>query len=173
MGCEAVPHRATVYAQLVESELLWSWAQLQPVEVEGLRLVPPPDVGRCTGAHSVCDIQLSQVSPRWFTQLSPLCAMFRYGSVKQYSVMWFVAQHHPFTPTFTFWSVLHPSSILVWISVNQSAVPLSPILLSLWLSPVVGLRLSCPGGTLRWIPVGTLCAPWLLAGRTKHHKQLR
>ncbi|XP_015252944.1 PREDICTED: protein arginine N-methyltransferase 7 isoform X1 [Cyprinodon variegatus] len=75
-GCEAVPHRATVYAQLVESELLWSWAQLQPVEVEGLRLVPPPAVGRCAGAHSVCDIQLSQVSPSSFTPLSPLCTMF-------------------------------------------------------------------------------------------------
>ncbi|XP_035521546.1 protein arginine N-methyltransferase 7 [Morone saxatilis] len=75
-GCEAVPHRATVYAQLVESELLWSWAQLQPVEVEGARLVPPPTVSRCAGAHSVCDIQLSQVSPRSFTPLGPLCTMF-------------------------------------------------------------------------------------------------
>ncbi|XP_014825072.1 PREDICTED: protein arginine N-methyltransferase 7 isoform X1 [Poecilia mexicana] len=75
-GCEAVPHRATVYAQLVESELLWSWAQLQPAEVEGARLVPPPAVGRCAGAHSVCDVQLSQVSPSSFTPLSPLCAMF-------------------------------------------------------------------------------------------------
>ncbi|KAG7999624.1 Protein arginine N-methyltransferase 7 [Nibea albiflora] len=75
-SCEAVPHRATVYAQLVESELLWSWAQLQPVEVEGARMVPPPDVGRCAGAHSVCDIQLSQVSPRSFTPLGPLCTMF-------------------------------------------------------------------------------------------------
>lgn len=76
-GCEAVPHRATVYAQLVESELLWSWAQLQPVEVEGARLLPPPSVGCCAGAHSVCDIQLSQVSPRSFTPLGPLCTMFR------------------------------------------------------------------------------------------------
>ncbi|XP_069017981.1 protein arginine N-methyltransferase 7 [Embiotoca jacksoni] len=75
-GCEAVPHRATVYAQLVESELLWSWAQLQPAEVEGARLVPPPAVGRCAGAHSVCDIQLSQVSPASFTPLGPLRAMF-------------------------------------------------------------------------------------------------
>uniref|UniRef100_A0A8D2ZM15 Protein arginine N-methyltransferase n=1 Tax=Scophthalmus maximus TaxID=52904 RepID=A0A8D2ZM15_SCOMX len=75
-GCEAVPHRATVYAQLVESELLWSWAQLQPVEVGGARLVPPPAVGHCAGAHSVCDIQLSQVSPKSFTPLGPLCAMF-------------------------------------------------------------------------------------------------
>ncbi|XP_017289726.1 protein arginine N-methyltransferase 7 isoform X1 [Kryptolebias marmoratus] len=75
-GCEAVPHRATVYAQLVESELLWSWAQLQPVEAEGAQLVPPPAIGRCAGAHSVCDIQLSQVSPASFTPLSPLCTMF-------------------------------------------------------------------------------------------------
>ncbi|XP_029378432.1 protein arginine N-methyltransferase 7 [Echeneis naucrates] len=75
-GCVAVPHRATIYAQLVESELLWSWAQLQPAEVDGIRLVPPPDVGRCAGAHSVCDIQLSQVSPNNFTPLSPLCKMF-------------------------------------------------------------------------------------------------
>lgn len=75
-GCEAVPHRATIYAQLVESELLWSWAQLQPVEVEGTQLVPPPTVGRCAGAHSVCDIQLSQVPPHSFTPLGPLCTMF-------------------------------------------------------------------------------------------------
>uniref|UniRef100_A0A1A8DDB6 Protein arginine N-methyltransferase n=1 Tax=Nothobranchius kadleci TaxID=1051664 RepID=A0A1A8DDB6_NOTKA len=75
--CEAVPHRATVYAQLVESDLLWSWAQLKPVEVEGARLVPPPAAGCCAGAHSVCDIQLSQVPPTSFTPLSPVCTMFR------------------------------------------------------------------------------------------------
>ncbi|XP_033942749.1 protein arginine N-methyltransferase 7 isoform X2 [Pseudochaenichthys georgianus] len=75
-GCEAVPHRATVYAQLVESELLWSWAQLQPVEVEGTRLVPLPTGAPCAGAHAVCDIQLSQVPPHSFTPLGPLCTMF-------------------------------------------------------------------------------------------------
>ncbi|KAF6724501.1 Protein arginine N-methyltransferase 7 [Oryzias melastigma] len=74
--CEAVPHRATVYAQLVESELLWGWTQLQPTEVGGLRLLPPPAVSRCAGAHSVCDVQLSQVSPASFTPLSPVCSMF-------------------------------------------------------------------------------------------------
>lgn len=76
-GCEAVPHRATVYAQLVESPLLWSWAQLQPQQVEGAQLRPPAAVGRCAGAHSVCDIQLSQVPPDSFTPLGPLCTMFR------------------------------------------------------------------------------------------------
>ncbi|MFT7816880.1 protein arginine N-methyltransferase 7 isoform X2 [Arapaima gigas] len=75
-GCEAVPHRATVYAQVVQSEQLWSWAQLQPVEVAGFQLLPPPEVVRCAGAPSVCDIQLSQVSPESFTPLSPLSAMF-------------------------------------------------------------------------------------------------
>lgn len=75
-GCEAVPHRATVYAQLVESELLWSWAQLQPLQVGGSRLAPPPDVALCAGAHAVCDVQLSQVSPQSFTPLGPLCTMF-------------------------------------------------------------------------------------------------
>ncbi|KAK0156199.1 Protein arginine N-methyltransferase 7 [Merluccius polli] len=75
-GCEAVPHRATVYAQLVESELLWSWGQLQPMEVGGGRLAPPPAVTHCAGAHSVCDIQLSQVPPQHFTPLGPLCTMF-------------------------------------------------------------------------------------------------
>lgn len=81
-GCEAVPHRATVYAQLVESELLWSWAQLQPVEVEGTRLVPLPTGAPCAGAHAVCDIQLSQVPPHSFTPLGPLCTMFKYESKK-------------------------------------------------------------------------------------------
>uniref|UniRef100_A0AAZ3PP17 Protein arginine N-methyltransferase n=1 Tax=Oncorhynchus tshawytscha TaxID=74940 RepID=A0AAZ3PP17_ONCTS len=75
-GCEAVPHRATVYAQLVESEQLWSWAQLQPMEVDGRKLLPPPAVSHCAGAHSVCDIQLSQVPPHHFTPLGPLCTMF-------------------------------------------------------------------------------------------------
>ncbi|KAG5273441.1 hypothetical protein AALO_G00151340 [Alosa alosa] len=76
-GCEAVPHRGTVYAQLVESERLWSWTQLQPVEVDDdKRLMPPSAVGCCAGAPSVCDIQLSQVPPHSFTPLGPLCTMF-------------------------------------------------------------------------------------------------
>ncbi|XP_076878322.1 protein arginine N-methyltransferase 7 [Brachyhypopomus gauderio] len=75
-ACEAVPHRATVYAQLVESEQLWSWTQMGPVQVEGRTLLPPAQLGQCAGAPSVCDIQLSQVSPGAFTRLGPLCTMF-------------------------------------------------------------------------------------------------
>ncbi|CAB1323318.1 unnamed protein product, partial [Coregonus sp. 'balchen'] len=43
--------------QLVESEQLWSWAELQYMEVDGCKLLPLPAVGLCAGAHSVCDIQ--------------------------------------------------------------------------------------------------------------------
>ncbi|CAB1313941.1 unnamed protein product [Coregonus sp. 'balchen'] len=52
------------------------WAQLQPMEVDGRKLLPPPAVSHCAGAHSVCDIQLSQVPPHRFTPLGPLCTMF-------------------------------------------------------------------------------------------------
>lgn len=75
-GCEAVPHRARVLAQLVESELLWSWSQLRVLEVDGSLLEPPPPVKRCPGAHSVCDVQLSQVDPNSFSPLGPVLHMF-------------------------------------------------------------------------------------------------
>lgn len=79
-GCEAVPHRATVYAQVVESAQMWSWAQIQPIQVGECTLLPPAAVTQCTGAPSVCDVQLSQVTPSAFTNLGPLCAMFRWCS---------------------------------------------------------------------------------------------
>ncbi|XP_066504878.1 protein arginine N-methyltransferase 7 [Hoplias malabaricus] len=75
-GCEAVPHRATVYAQLVESEQLWSWTQIRPIQVDGHVLLPPAAVGQCPGVPAVCDIQLSQVPPTAFTPIGPLCTMF-------------------------------------------------------------------------------------------------
>ncbi|MGH0150262.1 UNVERIFIED_CONTAM: hypothetical protein FKN15_055500 [Acipenser sinensis] len=69
-GCEAVPHRATVYAQLVESERLWSWARLLPLRVGGREVVPNPEETSCAGVPIVCDIQLSQVPPTHFHPLS-------------------------------------------------------------------------------------------------------
>lgn len=75
-GCEAVPHRATVYSQLVQSEALWSWAHLTPQTVGPSTLSPSPALAQCPGSHAVCDLQLSQVSPHSFTPLSPLLTMF-------------------------------------------------------------------------------------------------
>ncbi|XP_029782329.1 protein arginine N-methyltransferase 7 isoform X1 [Suricata suricatta] len=87
--CEAVPHRATVYAQLVESRRMWSWNKLFPVRVHtscGEQvIVPPSDLERCPGAPSVCDIQLNQVSSADFTILSDVLPMFSVDFSKQVS----------------------------------------------------------------------------------------
>ncbi|KAF7707638.1 protein arginine N-methyltransferase 7 isoform X1 [Silurus meridionalis] len=76
VGCEAVPHSATVYARVVESEQLWNWSQIQPIQVDECTLLPPAALAQCAGVPSVCDIQLSQVKPSSFTNLGPLCTMF-------------------------------------------------------------------------------------------------
>lgn len=77
-----MPHRATVYAQLVESRRMWSWNKLFPVRVHtscGEQvIVPPSELERCPGAPSVYDIQLNQVSSADFTVLSDVLPMFRY-----------------------------------------------------------------------------------------------
>ncbi|NXB57409.1 ANM7 methyltransferase, partial [Struthidea cinerea] len=79
-GCEAVPHRATVYVQLVESKRMWSWKKLFPVHVEAEDgekiLVPPSEMENCPGVPSVCDIQLNQMPLSDFTTLSDVVTMF-------------------------------------------------------------------------------------------------
>ncbi|XP_045389369.1 protein arginine N-methyltransferase 7 isoform X2 [Lemur catta] len=88
-NCEAVPHRATVYAQLVESRRMWSWNKLFPVHVQTSLgeqvIVPPLEMERCPGAPSVYDIQLNQVSPADFTVLSDVLPMFSVDFSKQVS----------------------------------------------------------------------------------------
>lgn len=88
-NCEAVPHRATVYAQLVESRRMWSWNKLFPIRVQTSRgervIIPPLELERCPGAPSVCDIQLNQVSPADFTILSDVLPMFSVDFSKQVS----------------------------------------------------------------------------------------
>ncbi|XP_032710000.1 protein arginine N-methyltransferase 7 isoform X1 [Lontra canadensis] len=86
-NCEAVPHRATVYAQLVESRRMWSWNKLFPVRVQTGHgeqvIVPPLELERCPGAPSVYDIQLNQVSLTDFTALSDVMPMFSVDFSKQ------------------------------------------------------------------------------------------
>ncbi|XP_051030386.1 LOW QUALITY PROTEIN: protein arginine N-methyltransferase 7-like [Phodopus roborovskii] len=88
-NCEAVPHKATVYAQLVESRRMWSWNKLFPVRIQtGLGeqvIVPPSELERCPGAPSVYDIQLNQVSSADFTVLSDVLPMFSVDFSKQVS----------------------------------------------------------------------------------------
>ncbi|NXP15831.1 ANM7 methyltransferase, partial [Thinocorus orbignyianus] len=79
-GCEAVPHRATVYVQLVESKRMWSWNKLFPVRVEAQDgekvIVSPSEMENCPGVPSVCDIQLNQMPSSDFTILSDVVTMF-------------------------------------------------------------------------------------------------
>ncbi|NXP73040.1 ANM7 methyltransferase, partial [Ramphastos sulfuratus] len=79
-GCEAVPHKATVYVQLVESKRMWSWNKLFPVRVETENgekiIVSPPEMESCPGVPSVCDIQLNQMPSSDFTILSDVVTMF-------------------------------------------------------------------------------------------------
>ncbi|KAM6354393.1 protein arginine N-methyltransferase 7 isoform 3-T6 [Alca torda] len=79
-GCEAVPHRATVYVQLVESKRMWSWNKLFPVHVEAEDgekiIVSPSEMEDCPGVPSVCDIQLNQMPSSDFTILSDVVTMF-------------------------------------------------------------------------------------------------
>ncbi|KAG8521778.1 Protein arginine N-methyltransferase 7 [Galemys pyrenaicus] len=88
-NCEAVPHRATIYAQLVESRKMWSWNKLFPIHVQtscGEQvIIPPLELERCPGAPSVYDIQLNQVSPADFTALSDVLPMFSVDFSKQVS----------------------------------------------------------------------------------------
>uniref|UniRef100_A0A8C4T7X6 Protein arginine N-methyltransferase n=1 Tax=Erpetoichthys calabaricus TaxID=27687 RepID=A0A8C4T7X6_ERPCA len=76
MGCEAVPHRATIFAQLVQSERLWSWNHINPINVGGVQIVSSSKLKLCAGAPSVCDIQLSQVPTGDFQPLSAILPMF-------------------------------------------------------------------------------------------------
>ncbi|XP_073515406.1 protein arginine N-methyltransferase 7 [Phyllobates terribilis] len=82
---EAVPHRATIYAQVVESRRLWSWNKLLPMQLDCRSIQPPPEMQSCPGAPSVCDVQLSQLSPGDFTPLSDVLVVFRLDFSKQLS----------------------------------------------------------------------------------------
>uniref|UniRef100_A0A8B9Q7I4 Protein arginine N-methyltransferase n=1 Tax=Apteryx owenii TaxID=8824 RepID=A0A8B9Q7I4_APTOW len=78
-GCEAVPHRATVYVQLVESKRMWSWNKLFPVRIEAEDgekiIVSPSEMENCPGVPSVCDIQLNQMPSGDFTILSDVLSL--------------------------------------------------------------------------------------------------
>ncbi|XP_075433044.1 protein arginine N-methyltransferase 7 isoform X2 [Ascaphus truei] len=82
---EAVPHRATVYAQLVESHRMWSWNKLLPLRLGSEEIRSPTEMESCPGGPSVCDIQLNQVSQSDFRPLSDVLAVFRVDFSQQVS----------------------------------------------------------------------------------------
>ncbi|XP_078602740.1 protein arginine N-methyltransferase 7-like [Branchiostoma floridae x Branchiostoma japonicum] len=78
--CIFVPHAATVYAQVVESDFMWNWHRLRELPLKGCEkgLVPSSDMEACMGAAAVHDIQLSQVKQEQFKPLSEPIKVFRF-----------------------------------------------------------------------------------------------
>lgn len=77
--CIVVPSSATVYAQVVESDLVWRWNSLRPLQDKRDILVETPtDILSCAGAAAVHDIQLSQLSPDLFTTILSPEPVFRF-----------------------------------------------------------------------------------------------
>ncbi|XP_072013956.1 protein arginine N-methyltransferase 7-like [Amphiura filiformis] len=81
--CICVPHSSTIFAQVIQSELVWNWHKLQPVKVPGCSdIIPPREMDTCAGAASVHDLQLSQVSPDKFTSITEPLKMIDFNFTK-------------------------------------------------------------------------------------------
>jgi protein arginine N-methyltransferase 7 len=78
-----VPSSATVYVQVVGSQLAQNWNKLQSVyDVDGntVLLDTPVKMQQCSGAAAVHDIQLSQFPKDQFYTIIPPVPVFRYHS---------------------------------------------------------------------------------------------
>ena len=68
-----IPSKGTVYAQIVESNLVKGWNRINPIKSPNSEtdlITAPPSMQSCSGASSVHDIQLSQLPEGSFTALS-------------------------------------------------------------------------------------------------------
>ncbi|XP_069687860.1 protein arginine N-methyltransferase 7-like isoform X2 [Periplaneta americana] len=76
-----VPSSATVYVQVVGSQLAQNWNRLQPIadiDRTTLLLDTPEKVQQCPGAAAVHDIQLSQFPKDQFNTIIPPTPVFRF-----------------------------------------------------------------------------------------------
>nr|CAD7430778.1 unnamed protein product [Timema monikensis] len=79
--CIVVPSSATIYAQVMHSELAQKWNRLSPLRdnKSTLNLLDiPSSITSCPGAAAVHDIQLSQLPEGQFTPLTPPFEVFRF-----------------------------------------------------------------------------------------------
>ncbi|XP_038070296.1 protein arginine N-methyltransferase 7-like [Patiria miniata] len=76
-----IPHSATVWAQVIQSGLVWNWHKLQPIQIAGRDDVirPLAKMAACSGAASVHDVQLSQVSPDQFRPITAPLDMIEFN----------------------------------------------------------------------------------------------
>ncbi|XP_071478071.1 protein arginine N-methyltransferase 7-like, partial [Diadema antillarum] len=81
--CICVPHSATVFAQVVQSDIVWRWHKLQPIKIPGRGdIIPHPEMDSCAGAASVHDLQLSQLSPDQFCPITDPHPMIGFNFTK-------------------------------------------------------------------------------------------
>lgn len=97
-----IPHKATIYAQVVESPIIHNWNRLSNVhDDDGDLLLRIPDkIMKCEGATAVHDIQLSQIDLRMVKMISEPQKVFSFdwsGKTKleydRKTVNSFVAKH--------------------------------------------------------------------------------
>ena len=77
--CEVVPCEATVYAQIVESDLADRLNRLHPIQLTpgGVAIDPPNASPASSTSLSLHDIQMSQMKPEWFKALSDPIPVFK------------------------------------------------------------------------------------------------
>uniref|UniRef100_A0A182JFC4 Protein arginine N-methyltransferase n=1 Tax=Anopheles atroparvus TaxID=41427 RepID=A0A182JFC4_ANOAO len=83
-----IPHRATVYAQVVECPLALSWQYLKTLSnADGdILLRVPPEVSACRGSSAVFDIQLSQLPPNSFNALTEAIPVLEFNWSKHHDL---------------------------------------------------------------------------------------
>lgn len=76
--CIVIPSGATIYAQVIESDLAQKWNKLVDVTFHNNYLLKiPKQIKECPGNGAVHDIQLSEFSHEHFRPLSDVVPIFR------------------------------------------------------------------------------------------------
>ncbi|XP_024868793.1 protein arginine N-methyltransferase 7-like [Temnothorax curvispinosus] len=73
-----VPHRGTVWAQVVESTKVCAWNRVKPIKNGEMLVDAPPTIQACSGAAAVHDMQLSRLPRDAFVPLLPAQPIFRF-----------------------------------------------------------------------------------------------
>lgn len=71
-----IPSRATVFVQLVECPLAFSWNRFKPIKCSGQVIFAPEEDYTCPGNGAVHDIQLAQLGLADFKRLTDPVALF-------------------------------------------------------------------------------------------------
>ncbi|XP_033117180.1 protein arginine N-methyltransferase 7-like [Anneissia japonica] len=78
--CISVPHSATVYVQVIQSEFIWKWHKILPIKVAGCGdIIPIKEIDSCAGAASVHDVQLSQIRADQFQPITDVVSMIDFN----------------------------------------------------------------------------------------------